>query len=276
MTSVNVTTTKNTVTVNGETRVVTVKTAGPQGTFTDGNLGDVTVSSNGTNIVVNAGAINNAKVASDAAIAGTKISPDFGSQNIVTTGNLTLSSTSPSILLTEGDANPDYIIKSQGGIFKVRDQTNGVDRILVNTDGHVDVAGNLDVGAGLDVTGDLTVSGNMTVSGTTTTIDTTTLTVEDKNIELGKVSTPTDTTADGGGITLKGATDKTFQWLNSIDSWTSSEHIALLDNKKLKIGDSQDLEIYHSGSQSYIREVGEGNLILQGSAGVYIGHINNG
>ena len=31
MTQVNVTTTKNTVTVNGETRVVTVKTAGPQG-----------------------------------------------------------------------------------------------------------------------------------------------------------------------------------------------------------------------------------------------------
>ena len=241
MSNINITQNKNPVTVNGETRVVNLKRAGPQGTFTDGNLGDVTVSSNGTNIVVNSGAINNAKVASNAAIAGTKISPDFGSQNITTTGNLTLSSTSPSILLTEGDANPDYIIKSQGGIFKVRDQTNGVDRISVNTDGHVDVAGNLDVGAGVDITGDLTVSGNMTVSGTTTTIDTTTLTVEDKNIELGKVSTPTDTTADGGGITLKGATDKTFQWLDATDSWTSSEHIALPDNKKLKIGASQDL-----------------------------------
>ena len=31
MTSVNITTTKNTVTVNGETRVVTVSTQGPQG-----------------------------------------------------------------------------------------------------------------------------------------------------------------------------------------------------------------------------------------------------
>tara|TARA_B100000927_G_C16130303_1_gene334939 strand:- start:194 stop:424 length:231 start_codon:yes stop_codon:yes gene_type:complete len=31
MTSVNITTTKNTVTVNGETRVVTVTTQGPQG-----------------------------------------------------------------------------------------------------------------------------------------------------------------------------------------------------------------------------------------------------
>ena len=34
MTSVNVTTTKNTVTVNGETRVVTVATQGPQGAST--------------------------------------------------------------------------------------------------------------------------------------------------------------------------------------------------------------------------------------------------
>ena len=62
MTSVNVTTTKNTVTVNGETRVVTVKTAGPQGTFTDGNLGDVTVSSNGTAIAINTGAVTSAAV----------------------------------------------------------------------------------------------------------------------------------------------------------------------------------------------------------------------
>ena len=266
MSNINITQNKNTVTVNGETRVVTVKTAGPQGTFTDGNLGDVTVSSNGTNIVVNSGAINNAKVASNAAIAGTKISPDFGSQNITTTGNLTLSSTSPSILLTEGDANPDYIIKSQGGIFKVRDQTNGVDRISVNTDGHVDVAGNLDVGAGVDITGDLTVSGNMTVSGTTTTIDTTTLTVEDKNIELGKVSTPTDTTADGGGITLKGATDKTFNWIDATDSWTSSEHIALPDNKKLQLGASQDLQISHNSasSKNFISTIGNNDLIITG------------
>ena len=58
MTSVNVTTTKNTVTVNGETRVVTVKTAGPQGpAFSDGDKGDVTVSSNGTAISINSNAI---------------------------------------------------------------------------------------------------------------------------------------------------------------------------------------------------------------------------
>ena len=101
------------------------------------------------------------------------------------------------------------------------------------------------------LTGNLTVGGNLTVNGTTTTIDTTTLTVEDKNIEIGKVTTPTDTTADGGGITLKGATDKTFNWLDATDSWTSSENIAIPDNKKFTAGDSQDLQIYHN-TNSYI------------------------
>ena len=59
----------------------------------------------------------------------------------------------------------------------------------------------------------------MTVNGTTTTINSTTLTVDDKNVVLGDVETPTDTTADGGGITLKGATDKTFNWVDATDAY---------------------------------------------------------
>ena len=108
----------------------------------------------------------------------------------------------------------------------------------------------------------LTLSGDLTVNGTTTTIDTTTLQVEDKNIEIGKVSSPSDTTADGGGWTLKGATDKTFNWVNSTDAWTSSEHIHVGDNKKLLVGTGSDLQIYHDGSNSYVRDVGTGTLWL--------------
>jgi hypothetical protein len=77
----------------------------------------------------------------------------------------------------------------------------------------------------------LTISGNLTVNGTTTNINSTNLVVEDKNIILADVETPTDTTADGGGITLKGATDKTFNWVDATDSWTSSEHINLASGK---------------------------------------------
>ena len=98
------------------------------------------------------------------------------------------------------------------------------------------------------LTGNLTVGGNFTVNGTTTTIDTTTLTVEDKNIEIGKVSTPSDTTADGGGITLKGATDKTINWVDSTDSWTLSEHLNLASGKVLKVAGTQILSATALGS----------------------------
>ena len=80
----------------------------------------------------------------------------------------------------------------------------------------------------------LVVTGNLTVNGTTTTIDTQTLQVEDKNIVLGYGST-SDVAVDGGGITLTGATNKTFNWVDATDAWTSSEHMDLAAGKSYKI-----------------------------------------
>jgi len=87
----------------------------------------------------------------------------------------------------------------------------------------------------------LVLSGDLTVNGTTTTVNSTTLTVDDKNIELGSTASPTDAGADGGGITLKGATDKTFNWVDATDSWTSSEHLNLLTGKKFYIAGTEVL-----------------------------------
>ena len=87
----------------------------------------------------------------------------------------------------------------------------------------------------------LTLSGDLTVNGTTTTVNSTTLTVDDKNIEIGKVSTPTDTTADGGGITLKGATDKTITWTDSTDSWDFNQHVNAATGKEFKINNASVL-----------------------------------
>jgi hypothetical protein len=81
----------------------------------------------------------------------------------------------------------------------------------------------------------LTLSGDLTVNGTTTTLNSTTLAIDDKNIVLGDVATPSDTTADGGGITLKGATDKTLNWVDATDAWTSSEDFNLVSGKVYKI-----------------------------------------
>jgi hypothetical protein len=88
---------------------------------------------------------------------------------------------------------------------------------------------------------DLTLSGDLTVNGTTTTINTNTLDVKDKNITLGDVATPSDATADGGGITLKGNGDKTFNWVNATDAWTSSEHLNLLTGKAYRINNTSVL-----------------------------------
>jgi hypothetical protein len=77
----------------------------------------------------------------------------------------------------------------------------------------------------------LVLSGDLTVNGTTTTINSTEITVDDKNLTLGSVATPTDAGADGGGITLKGATDKTLNWVDATDAWTSSENFNLASGK---------------------------------------------
>jgi hypothetical protein len=92
-----------------------------------------------------------------------------------------------------------------------------------------------------DIAGDVVITGDLTVNGTTTTINTTELSVDDKNIELGSVAAPTDTTADGGGITLKGATDKTINWVNSTDAWTFSENVDLASGKVYRINNADVL-----------------------------------
>jgi hypothetical protein len=87
----------------------------------------------------------------------------------------------------------------------------------------------------------LVLSGDLTVNGTTTTINSTEITIDDKNLVLGSVATPTDAGADGGGLTLKGATDKTFNWVDATDSWTSSEHLDLASGKVLKVAGTEVL-----------------------------------
>ena len=99
----------------------------------------------------------------------------------------------------------------------------------------------LDVTGSGNFTGDLTVAGNLTIEGTTTTVNTATMTIEDPNIELGTTVSPTDTTANGGGITLKGASDKTIQWLESTGNWTLNQNVDLIAGKEFRIENTQVL-----------------------------------
>jgi hypothetical protein len=121
--------------------------------------------------------------------------------------------------------------------------------VLAGTSGELeDSAGLTFNGTQLDVDGDVIITGDLTVEGTTTTIESQTLTVKDKNIELGVVASPTDVTADGGGITLKGATDKTINWLDSTDAWTLSEHVNIASAKEYRIDGTKVLDATSLGS----------------------------
>ena len=63
------------------------------------------------------GAIVNADVNASAAIAGSKINPNFGSQDISTTGNLTLYGTNPTISFTDSNEDSDFRLFINAGKF---------------------------------------------------------------------------------------------------------------------------------------------------------------
>ena len=102
----------------------------------------------------------------------------------------------------------------------------------------------------LDVNGGVRVRGNLTVEGNTTTLNTTNLSIRDLLIELGKVDSPDNATATGGGILLEGGTDgdKTFVWQLVSTAWTSSENIDLATGKSYKINNVEVLTQTQLGS----------------------------
>jgi sporulation protein YlmC with PRC-barrel domain len=88
--------------------------------------GDVTINSSGVT-AIGSGVIVDADVSASAAIAGTKVAPDFGSQNLVTTGTATAASLNPT-----GSSVPT------NGVYlpaanSVAISTNSVERVKLGT-----------------------------------------------------------------------------------------------------------------------------------------------
>ncbi len=168
-------------------------------------------------------------------------------------------------------ASTDFDIENN---LKVgEDLSIGGDSIL---SGNANISGNLFVDQTFTAKGvgnfssDLTVGGDLTVNGTTTTVNSTTLTVDDKNIELGSLDTPTNTTADGGGITLKGTTDKEFKWTNTSNAWNSSEHLGIADGKYL----FTDKVRARDGAGLFLEDDGGNGIFVQDGGNVGIGTTN--
>ena len=93
----------------------------------------------------------------------------------------------------------------------------------------------------------LNIDGNVVISGSTTSVDVATVTVNDNNITLNDITSPLDSNADGGGVTIKGTTDKIFSWVDATDSWTSSVNINIIGTD-YKIGSTSVLNATTLGS----------------------------
>ena len=66
---------------------------------------------------------------------------------------------------------------------------------------------------------DFYITGNLYVDGTETIINTTTLSVDDKQIVLGDIASPTDALADNGGILLQATSPKTITYNSTDNIW---------------------------------------------------------
>ena len=151
--------------VDGHTNLDNVNVAGVTtfaSTVNAATINATTFSGSGASLT----GIANANVASNAAIAGSKIAAQFDGQDI-TGRNINLTHGTPTLGLISNSANPDFMIQNQSGKLIFQDTTNSVNRLVINTDGHIDVAGNLDVGAGIDVTGNSTFVNDLDVDGHT-------------------------------------------------------------------------------------------------------------
>ena len=227
--------------------------------------GDVTIDSDGVT-AIGSGVIVNADINNSAAIALSKLASGTSAQVIVAnatgvptyvslSGDITVSNTGVVSIAADSvalgtDTTGNYVgsvaagtgisvsnTGVEGGTFTI---TNGGVTSLAGTANEVAVSASngavtLSLPANVTISNNLVVTGNLTVQGGTTTLNTETLVVEDKNITLANVATPTDITADGAGISILGTTTKTLNWVDATDAWTSSEHLNLLSGKEFKI-----------------------------------------
>lgn len=159
-----------------------------------------------------------------------------------TTGTLNIQNTLPLVL---GDVGSEISVTNS--LFKISTNAIGQDFEIETLSGnavesaiYVD-SQNSRVGIfnntpqqTLDINGTVLIEGNLIVNGTTTSTNTSTIDLENLTITMADTPNATDLTANGAGLIVKGATDHTWLWSNTV-GWNSSESINLATGKSFTI-----------------------------------------
>jgi hypothetical protein len=181
-----------------------------------------------TGTVVLPSTVNGPGIGTSVNLLSTTTSGDITLGLAQTTGNVTIGGgsarTTGSVLIGTGATSTGTKTINIG-----TGSTGGTTAITIGSSSGA--TSNITLNGTVTAANNLVVTGDLTVNGTTTNLNSTNLVIEDKNIVLADVATPTNTTADGAGITVNGTTNKTFNWVNATSAWTSSEHIDLASGK---------------------------------------------
>ena len=171
------------------------------------------------------------------------------------TGNLQIKTNGAEIDLFAGS---DYMMRAfkDGAVSLYYDNAAK----LSTTATGVDVTGNV-IATGVGTFASLDISGDIDVDGTTNldAVDIDGAVQLDATLTVGANDQGYDVIFHGDSAS------RNMQWDSSIDC------LKFTDAVKILLGDSNDLQIYHDGSDSYVDDNGTGGLILRGNAAVTIG-----
>ena len=171
------------------------------------------------------------------------------------TGNLYLRTNGAGVVIDDGSATFARFLNGDACDFNF----NGSKKFETTNDGTVTTG--IATAAGLRSSGSATVAYIETRSNSTQSTD------SNKALRVRNNSdTDTFNVSYRGGVNISGGSDINIAGsavgVTSAYWDASANNFTLKDNTKIRFGDGQDLEIYHSGGDSFIKDVGTGGLYL--------------